>query len=338
MQDMMRVIEATSFAIDSLRLAERPVPSPRRGEILVRLRAATLNYRDLAVLSGAYRPDLPLPYVPASDGSGEVVALGEGIARFKLGDRVIPIYTQGWHDGKPTPEMRTQRTLGAPLAGTLAEYIAVPAEDAVATPPHLSDIEAACLPIAALTAWTTLQEGGLKPGDAVLLLGTGGVSLCALQFAKLAGARVIILSSSDEKLERATALGADVGINYRAVPDWANAVKSATGGRGADIVVETGGATLAKSLAATAFGGFVGVVGFVAGYDATILVRALLGPMIRVQGIAVGSRAGFEAMNRAMVAGEIHPVVDRTFALGDAAQAFQYLQSGAHFGKIAIQH
>ena len=336
MSSTMRAIEAGAFGLDQLRLVDRPAPSPQRGEILVRLAAATLNYRDLAILSGTYMPSLRLPYVPASDGAGEVVAIGEGVTRFKPGDRVVPIYTQGWHDGKPTLELRTRRTLGAPLAGTLAEYIAVPAEDAVATPPHLSDAEAACLPIAGLTAWTTLQEGGLKPGDSVLLLGTGGVALFALQFAKLAGATAIILSSSDEKLARARTLGADIAINYRTTPDWAPAVKAATHGRGADIVVETGGATLPQSLAATAFGGFVGVVGFVAGYEATLPLRGLIGPMIRVQGIAVGSRAGFEAMNRALAAGGIHPVIDRTFALAEAAQAFRHMQAGAHFGKIAI--
>ena len=332
----MRALEAGAFSIDALKLAERPVPAPRRGEILVRIKAASLNYRDLAILTEKYLPALPLPYVPASDACGEVVEIGEDVTRFKVGDRVMPIYTQGWYDGIPTLEMRTKRTLGAPLAGVLQDYLAVPAEDAVSVPAHLSDAEAATLPIAALTAWSTLQEGGLKPGDIVLVQGTGGVSLFALQFAKLAGARIVALSSSDDKLVRAKQLGADVGINYRTVPDWHLAVKDATQGRGVDIVVETAGATLDKSLAALAFGGFVGVVGFVAGYKAEIPVRALLGPMLRVQGIAVGSRARFEAMNRAIAQHQLKPVVDSSFPLEKAADAFQRMKQGRHFGKIVI--
>ncbi len=332
----MRAVEAGDFSIESLRVVQRPVPQVRRGEILVRIKAASLNYRDLAILVQKYLPSLPLPYVPASDCCGEVVAVGEEVTRFKVGERVMPLYTQGWYDGKPTLEMRTRRTLGAPLAGVLAEYVAVPAEDAVSVPANLNDAEAATLPIAALTAWTTLQEGGIKPGDSVLVQGTGGVALFAVQFAKLAGAQVIILSSSDEKLARAMTLGADVGVNYRSTPKWEDAVKAATGGRGVDIVVETAGASLAQSLACTAFGGFVGVVGFVAGYTAEIPLRALIGPLTRVQGIAVGSRTRFEAMNRAIEHHGLKPVVDSRFPLADAAAAFAHLRDGKHFGKIVI--
>ncbi len=332
----MRALEATAFSIDALKLGERPVPKPRRGEILIRLRAASLNYRDLAVLVQNYLPTLALPYVPASDACGEVVEIGEAVTRFKVGDRVTPIYTQGWHDGMPTLELRTKRTLGAPLSGVLQEYIAVPAEDAVAVPANLSDAEAATLPIAALTAWSTLQEGGVKSGDTVLVQGTGGVALFALQFAKLAGARVIVLSSSDEKLVRAKALGADAGINYRTTPDWNVAVKDATQGKGVEIVVETAGATLDKSLAALAFGGFIGVVGFVAGYKAEIPLRAVIGPMVRMQGIAVGSRARFEAMNRAIAQHQLKPVIDSSFPLEQAADAFRHMEQGRHFGKIVV--
>ena len=332
----MRALEATAFSIDALKLGERPVPKPRRGEILIRLRAASLNYRDLAVLVQNYLPTLALPYVPASDACGEVVEIGEAVTRFKVGDRVTPIYTQGWHDGMPTLELRTKRTLGAPLSGVLQEYIAVPAEDAVAVPANLSDAEAATLPIAALTAWSTLQEGGVKSGDTVLVQGTGGVALFALQFAKLAGARVIVLSSSDEKLVRAKALGADAGINYRTTPDWNVAVKDATQGKGVEIVVETAGATLDKSLAALAFGGFIGVIGFVAGYKAEIPLRAVIGPMVRMQGIAVGSRARFEAMNRAIAQHQLKPVIDSSFPLEQAADAFRHMEQGRHFGKIVV--
>lgn len=332
----MRVLEATNFSIDALKLAERPVPKPRRGEILVRIKAASLNYRDLAILVQKYLPMLPLPYVPASDACGEVVEVGEDVTRFKVGDRVTPIYTQGWHDGLPTLELRTKRTLGAPLSGVLQEYVAVPAEDAVSVPGNLNDAEAATLPIAALTAWSTLQEGGIKPGDTVLVQGTGGVALFALQFAKLAGARVIALSSSDEKLARAKQLGADVGINYRTTPDWHVAVKDATQGKGVEIVVETAGSTMDKSLASLSFGGFIGVVGFVAGYKAEIPLRAVIGPMIRIQGIAVGSRARFEAMNRAIAHHKLKPVIDSTFPLEKAADAFRHMEQGKHFGKIVI--
>jgi NADPH:quinone reductase-like Zn-dependent oxidoreductase len=332
----MRALEAQTFSIDSLRLIERPMPRPRRGEILLRVRAASLNYRDLAILAQKYLPTLPLPYVPASDACGEVVEVGEDVTRFRVGERVVPIYTQGWHDGMPTLELRTKRTLGAPLDGVLQEFLTVPAEDAVSAPEHLTDAEAATLPIAAVTAWSTLAEGGVKPGDTVLVQGTGGVALFALQFAKLAGARVIVISSSDEKLARARDLGADEGINYRAVSDWHLAAKEQTKGKGVDIVVETAGSTLPKSMAAAAFGGFIGVVGFVAGYEAIIPLRGLIGPMVRVQGIAVGSRARFEAMNRAIAQHRLRPVIDSTFALADGAEAFKRMQRGEHFGKIVI--
>lgn len=334
--ELMRAIEAQDFSLESLRLVQRPIPQPRRGELLIRVRAATLNYRDLAILVEKYLPTLALPYVPASDASGEVVAIGEEVSKFKVGDRVMPIYTQGWHDGKPTPEQRAKRALGAPLSGVLQEYVVVPAEDAVATPSHLNDVEAATLPIAALTAWSALQEGDVKPGDVVVVQGTGGVALFGLQFAVLAGARVIALSSSDQKLERAKKLGAEIGINYRKDPDWHTAVKDATGGRGADLIIETAGSTLNKSLSALAFGGFIGVVGFVAGYEATIPLRQLIGPLTRIQGIAVGSRTRFEAMNRAITAHKLRPVIDSTFPLDKAADAFAHMRSGQHFGKIGI--
>ena len=332
----MRAMEARDFSIDALKLGERPVPKARRGEILVRIKAASLNYRDLAILTQKYMATLPLPYVPASDCGAEVVEVGEEVTRFKVGDRVTPLYTQGWHDGYPTPEQRTKRTLGAPLSGVLQDYVVVPAEDAVSIPSNLSDAEAATLPIAALTAWSTLQEGGIKTGDTVLVQGTGGVALFALQFAKIMGARVVALSSSDEKLGRAKQLGADVGINYRVTPGWGLAVKEATGGRGVDIIVETAGATMEQSLAAVAFGGFIGIVGFVAGMKAEIPLRSIIGPMIRIQGIAVGSRARFEAMNRAIALHKLKPVVDSTFPLEKAADAFRHMEQGKHFGKVVI--
>mgnify|MGYP000325988868 CR=1 FL=1 len=216
----MKAMAASAFSIDAIGPIELDVPQPKRGEILVKVAAASLNYRDLAIVAQNYIPGLPLPLVPASDCCGTVVALGEGVTQWKVGDRVTPVYTQGWYDGKPTPQQRFRQTLGMPLTGVLQQYITVPAEEAVAPPKSLSDVEASTLPIAALTAWSALQEGGIKPGDTVLLQGTGGVSLFALQFAKAAGATVIITSSSDDKLARAKALGADRTINYRSNPDW----------------------------------------------------------------------------------------------------------------------
>jgi NADPH:quinone reductase-like Zn-dependent oxidoreductase len=300
MSGTMRAIQAQEFAIASLKLTEIPIPAPSKGEVLVRVKAATLNYRDLAVLGGDYIKNLAVPYVPASDACGTVEEIGPGVSRFKKGDRIVPTYTQGWHDGKPTPEQRAKRTLGAPLGGVLQDYITIPEDDAVTPPAHLSDVEAATLPIAGLTAWSALNEANIKSGDDVLLQGTGGVSLFALQFAKLAGARVTILSSSDEKLARAKALGADFGVNYRTTPEWDVEVKRLTSGRGADIVVETIGSSLGRSLSAIAFAGTISVVGFVAGYSAELNVRQLIGPMVNVKGIAVGSRRGFVDMNRAI--------------------------------------
>jgi NADPH:quinone reductase-like Zn-dependent oxidoreductase len=335
--DTMRALQADAFSLDALRLVELPRPRPARGEILVRVRAASLNYRDYAILAERYLPDLPLPFVPCSDACGEVVETGEGVSRWKAGDRVIPCYIQGWHDGRVTREQRTRRTLGGPLPGVLRDYLTIPEEDAVAAPAGLDDAQCATLPIAAVTAWSTLRAGGLKAGDTVLVQGTGGVALFALQFAKAAGARVVVTSSSDDKLARARALGADATINYRTTPDWPQAVLAATGGAGADIVVETGGATLPQSCAATAFGGFVGVVGFVAGYQAELNIRQLIGPTLRVQGIAVGSRADLQSLVRAMDVNAIAPVIDSRFALARTADAFRHLVDGSHFGKIVIE-
>ena len=332
----MKTVEASAFSIDRLAVVERAQPVPRRGEILIRVKAASLNYRDLAILAGTYMPDLPLPYVPLSDACGVVEAIGEHVTRFAPGERVVPAYIQGWHDGAPTPEQRFRRTLGGPLPGVLRQFVTVPAEDSVRAPEHLSDEEASTLPIAAVTAWSCLAAGGIKSGDTVLVQGTGGVALFALQFARAAGARVIALTSGAAKAALLTKLGAEAVINYREQPEWAQAVRAATGGRGADIIVETTGTSLAQSLAAVSFGGFVGVVGFVGGFETPLNIRQLIGPMVRMQGIVVGSRAGLEALGRAMVLHRIRPVVDAVFPLERSADAFRHLQSGAHVGKIVI--
>lgn len=333
----MKVIEATAFAIDGLRLAERPMPTPQRGELLVRVSAASLNYRDLAVLSGTYLPKLALPYVPLSDACGVVQAVGDGVTRFRVGDRVIPAYIRGWHDGALTQEQRTGGTLGGPLPGVLQQYLVVPAEDAVAAPAHMNDAEASTLPIAALTAWSCLVEGGLLPGQTVLVQGTGGVALFGLQLARAFGARVVALTSSGQKEALLRQLGAYEVINYNDEPDWASAVREATDGHGADIVIETIGTTLSQSLAAVAFGGFVGVVGFVGGFETPLNIRQLIGPMVRLQGIVVGSRKRLEDLVRAMTLHRIQPVIDWRFDFDQAPRAFKHMQSGGHVGKVVVQ-
>jgi NADPH:quinone reductase-like Zn-dependent oxidoreductase len=333
----MRAVQATDFSLNGLSITELPVPVPRHDEILIRVKAVSLNYRDLAILSGSYIKDLIPPFVPASDACGEVVALGAAVTRFRIGDRVTPIYTQGWSQRRHTDEQRTMRERGGLVDGVLKEYISVRAEDALHAPEHLSDPEASTLPIAALTAWSALSESGVKPGQVVLLQGTGGVSLFALQFAKVWGARVIVLSSTQEKLDRVALLGADFGINYRENPDWHDAVLNITNGDGADVILETAGSTLSTSLSAIASGGFIGVVGFVAGYEASFQLRKLIVPGVRLQGIVIGPRSQFEEMNRCIVQHRLHPIVDQAFFLDDAGEAFRRMEAGSHFGKIVIK-
>ncbi len=247
-----------------------------------------------------------------------------------------PATSRGWRDGALTREQR-QTTLGGPLPGVLQEYIVVPAEDAVAAPAYLSDVEASTLPIAALTAWSVLQQGAIKPGDTVLVQGTGGVALFALQFARAAGARVVALTSSAEKAAMLQRMGAAAVIDYRKNPEWAAAVREATDGNGAGIIVETTGSSLTQSLGAVAFGGFIGLVGFLGGLQAPLDLRQLIGPMVRIHGVVVGSRAELEAMCQAMALHEIRPVIDRTFALDQARAAFDHMRRAAHVGKIVIE-
>lgn len=332
----MRAIELHGFGIEGLQVVDRPVPAPGPGEILLRMRAASINYRDLAIVEGRYRPDMKPPIVPVSDGCGTVEALGDGVTGFAAGDRVIPVYVQGWIDGDPTPEQRSQRTLGFPLPGILQQYVVIPAAEVIAAPANLSDEEAATLPIAALTAWAALERGGLQTGDWVLVEGTGGVAIFALQFAKLAGARVVALSSSDEKLRRVVELGADVTINYRTTPEWSGAVLAATGSTGVDIALETTGGTLATTIAATRFGGFIALIGFVGGHMAEIDVRQLLAKMVTLRGSAVGSRRQFEAMNRAIAMHGLKPQIDSVYPFEQANAAFAKMKAGAHFGKIVL--
>jgi NADPH:quinone reductase-like Zn-dependent oxidoreductase len=335
----MKVYEIQgSFGLDHLRQAERPEPAPGPGELLVAVKAVSLNRRDLMTVEGVYNPKQRLPLIPCSDAAAEVLAVGAGVTRFAPGDRVCPLFAREWLCGEPERE-RLRSTLGGPLDGTLAERMTVPAESAVAIPGHLSDEEASTLPCAALTAWSAVvTHGRTRPGGTVLVLGTGGVALFALQFALYAGARVIVTSSSDDKLERVRDLGAWESINYRTEPDWARPVKELTSGRGVDLVVEVGGAeTLRQSLHAVRTGGTIAMIGALSGGEAPLSVIPILMRQIRVQGVLVGDREGFEAMNRALAAGDLRPVVDRVFGFDEAVEAFRYMESGEHFGKVVVR-
>lgn len=335
----MRAIEIRGgFGLDNLALIERPDPAPGPGQVVVRMRAASLNYRDLLMVQGKYNPKQPLPLVPCSDGAGEVVAVGEGVTRVKPGDRVASLFAQKWIAGEPTRE-KARSTLGGPIDGTLAELVVLDAEGMVKAPDHLTDEEASTLPCAAVTAWSALvTDGGVKAGDTVLVQGTGGVSLFALQFAHLLGARVIATSSSDEKLARVREMGASDLLNYREVPDWGTKAKELTGGMGVDNVVEVGGAgTLQQSLRAVRFGGTISLIGNLSGTATEILLTHIFMQRVRVNGIFVGHRESFEAMNRAIAQHRLRPVVDRVFPLEEARAAFEHMAAGGHFGKIVIR-
>ena len=324
-----------AFGIDALVVSDRPDPAPGPGQVVVKTRAVSLNFRDLLVVKGDYSKKLPLPMVPCSDCAGEVAAVGDGVSRVKVGDRVAGIFMQTWIAGEVT-ESKAKSALGAAIGGVLAESVLLHENGLVQIPAHLSFEEAATLPCAAVTAWHALiAEGHLKPGDTVVTLGSGGVSLFALQFARLAGARVIATSSSDEKLSKLCGLGASDGINYKTTPDWDKRVRELTGA-GADHIVEVGGpSTLPKSLKAVRMGGSISLIGNVAGGGEVNPVPLLM-KNVRLQGIFVGSREMFEAMNRAVSLHKLKPVIDRVFQFEEAREALKYMATGAHFGKICI--
>ena len=320
-----------------LRLEELADPVAATGQVLVRMRAFSLNFRDLMMCKGIYNPKARLPCVPVSDGSGEVVAIGPGVTRFKPGERVVASFMPGWVEGPPDEE-KARSALGGGGEGLLAELVVLPEQGLLSVPAHLSFEEAATLPCAAVTAWNALVEsGGIKPGDSVLVQGTGGVSLFALQFAHLAGARVIVTSKSDEKLKRAAQMGAAHGINYTTTPDWDKRVRELTGGKGVDMIVEVGGAgTLPTSLKAVRLGGYIALIGVLSG-GGDINPVPILMKNVRVQGIFVGSRKMFEAMNRAIGVAQLHPIVDRVFGFDQAKEALKYMESAAHFGKVVVR-
>ncbi len=337
----MRVFQIQDdWGMEHLQLASRPDPKPGPGEVLVRMKAASLNYRDLLVPGRGYGSFTgKLPLIPVSDGVGEVVEVGAGVTRVQPGDRVCPCFNQGWIAGEPDLE-RLTRTLGGPIDGTMADLMSLPEDGVVKAAAHLSDEEAATLPCAALTAWSALVTyERLRPGSKVLVQGTGGVALFALQFAKLLGAHVTIISSSDEKIARARSLGADAAINYMTTPEWARASREITGGRGFDHIVELGGErTLPQSLRCIRPGGTLSMIGVLSGSALAAPLGLVVTRQVRLQGITVGHRDGFEAMMRAVEQHRLKPVVDRVFAFEALKDALAYLKSGAHFGKIVIRH
>ena len=325
--------------IDAIKLVERPDPVPGPGDVLVRIRANSLNYRDLGIAGGGYLRNDTRPVIPLSDGAGEVVAVGDRVTHFQPGDRVVASFFRDWIAGEVDEEQMLS-SLGGGIDGTLCELVCMPERAWLPIPGHLSFEEAATLPCAAVTAWQALVSlGRLKAGEVVLTLGTGGVSIFALQFAKLHGATVIITSSSDEKLERAAELGADHGINYRTTPEWHEEARRLTGGRGVDNVIELGGpGTLERSLTAAKVSGRVSLIGVLTGGAGAVNPMAALFNRITLQGIYVGSVEMFSEMNRAIAASQLKPVIDRVFGFDEALDAYRHLASGAHFGKVVIRH
>jgi NADPH:quinone reductase-like Zn-dependent oxidoreductase len=322
-----------------LALKEVALPSPERNQVVVRVHAVSLNRRDLMMRAGRYGiGSTQEGGIPISDGAGEVIAVGPGVTRFKVGDRVAGIFFERWIDGAPSAEvLATAR--GGNAGGMLSEVVVADPESLVAFPTHLSYEEAATLPCVGVTAWVALfKRGKIEPGQFVLLEGTGGVSVFGLQLAKAAGAKPIITSSSDAKLARARELGAFGTVNYRANPDWQNEVRELTGGAGVDQVLEVGGQdTLPKALQALAYDGHVAMIGGLSGFASDVPVGALMGLAAQVTGIYVGSRADFEALNAFLSEHKIKPVVDRVFELADAPAAFAAMDEGEFFGKIVIR-
>lgn len=334
----MKSWQMTAWGIQNLALNELSEPSPGPGEVLVRIHAVSLNYRDLLMVRGLYNPRLALPLSPCSDAAGQVVKLGAGVTKWKEGDRVMPTFAQSWLSGRLTRDhMKT--TLGGPLEGTLSQYRVLPVDALVAIPDHLNYEQASTLPCAAVTAWNALfAHGQLKPGESVLIQGTGGVSIFALQFAKMAGARVIVTSSSDEKLAMVKAMGADHTLNYAQTPEWGRAVRQVFA-EGVDHIVEVGGSgTLTQSSRAAACGGSIYMIGVLsqqvgtAHFDPT----PILMQNIRIQGIFVGAKDTFVEMAQAVAHNGLEPVISDVFDFGDAPAAFEHMAAAGHFGKIVI--
>jgi NADPH:quinone reductase-like Zn-dependent oxidoreductase len=331
----MRSVVIPQFGLDHLAGADRPDPTPGPGQVLVAVKAVSLNYRDLLVAKGQYNPKMPLPRVPCSDCAGEVVAVGDGAVSVKVGDRVCGTFLQDWADGQLS-DAAARTALGGAIDGVLAERVVLNERGVVPIPDHLSFEEAATLPCAAVTAWNALTTDFDPAGKTVLLQGTGGVSVFALQFAKTLGAKVLITSGSDDKLARAVQMGADAGVNYKQTPDWDKWARQQTGGAGVDLVVEVGGAgTLDRSVKAVRHGGRISLIGVLAGGSGFDPVPVLM-KGVTVRGIFVGSRAMFEAMTRHITTHQLRPVVDRVFPFDQFREAFRHLEGAGHFGKVVV--
>jgi NADPH:quinone reductase-like Zn-dependent oxidoreductase len=333
----MRAFQITQFGLENLKLVDLPAPACGEGMVLIHVHATSLNYRDLLMVRGHYDPKLKMPRIPLSDGAGEVVAVGAGVTRFKPGDRVVGLFLQNWQDGGPS-QAKSRGALGGDIDGILADYIVLPEHGVIHFPAHLSYEEAATLPCAGLTAWNALfHVAAIKPGDTVVVQGTGGVSIFALQFAKLVGARVLGTSSSDDKLQRAKTLGLDEGLNYKSTPDWSSWVKKQTSGEGADVIVEVGGAgTLKESMKAVRVGGTIAQVGVLGGTEEKLVVTSVLMRQLRLIGVYVGSHTMMQAMHRAIEISQIKPVVGKVFPIQETIEAYRYLEQGRHFGKVII--
>ncbi len=333
----MRVYEIVSNGgIDALALNDRQSPVPGKGEILVGVRASSVNYRDLATIEDPAPRGIAFPRIPNSDGAGTVIGVGDGVNGFKPGDRVAGCFFQNWSDGRITAAAMAT-AMGGAVDGILAEKAVLSAAGAVHIPDHMSFEEGATLPCAGVTAWNCLiEQGKLKPGKTALFLGTGGVSIFGLQIAKMMGARAIITSSSDQKLERAKGLGADEVINYRQTPDWELRVLELTNGVGVDVTIETGGGgTLEKTIEATRIGGTISLIGVLTG--GTINPAAVMRKSIRLQGVYVGNRRMFEEMNAAFALNRIHPVIDQVFEFEEARSAYHTMRAAGHFGKLVVK-
>jgi NADPH:quinone reductase-like Zn-dependent oxidoreductase len=331
-----RALVLQSPGLEALAFEDREVPTPGPGEAVVRLRASCLNYHDFVVLKGL-QPSVEYPRVPLSDGAGEVVAVGEGVTRVVAGSRVCANFYRDWVAGPPEPQ-HWASVFGDAIDGCAQQYLRLPADALAVTPSHLSDLEAATLPCAGVTAWASLERAGLRSGETVLVQGTGGVSIFGLQLAKARGCRVIVTSSSEAKLERAKTLGADETIHYLERPDWDEAARELTDGRGVDLTIDVGGEqTLGRAISAAATGGRIAMVGILSGFgNADFNPAATFTKQVSLFGIAVGSRADFDAMNRSIEASQLHPVISDAFSLSDTAQACGLMESGGHFGKIAL--
>lgn len=333
----MRVYEIQSAGgVDALAVAERELPVPNARQVVVRVAASAINYRDLATVEDPEPRGIVYPAIPNSDAAGEIVAVGEAVTGVEPGDRVMSCFFQRWVDGPITPDAMAS-ALGGALDGVLGEFVVLEESGVVPIPHYLDTTEAATLPCAALTAWNaTIEFGQLAPGQSVLLLGTGGVSIFALQFARMAGARAIVITSSDEKAARAKALGAAATINRRETTDWQQRVLELTDGLGVDLTVEVGGAgTLERSVAATRVAGRVALIGVLTGGEMNPMM--IMRKSITLQGIYVGSRAMFRRMTGAMQLHETRPVIDQRFAFGDARAAYHAMRAAGHFGKLVIE-